>query len=153
MPVQNAQLYMDASGANVYTVFVSALGVPCECIDTAHSTDSQRYHSMQALQSVVAGGYCLATSEQVRVFDKYVSNNKIAQIDCMHYPDFTRRPAAMRNIWENWHYYDMGVIMTTPDLANFYICRSGGGTPRLMLVCKTAVTAAETGVGVNLGHT
>jgi len=43
--------------------------------------------------------------------------------------------------------------MTTPDLANFYIRRSGGGTPRLMLVCKTAVTAAETGVGVNLGHT
>lgn len=150
MPVKNAQLYVDASETNVYTVFVSALGMSSNCIDTANSTDACRYDNMRTLQSVIAGGYCLATSEQVRVFDKYVSHNNIAHIDCMHYPDFTRRPAPMRNICENCRRYDMGVVMTTPDLASFYICRSGGGTPRLMLVCKTAVTPAETGVGVIL---
>jgi len=148
MPVKNTQLYIDASETNVYTVFVSALGMSPNCIDTANSTDAHRYNNMHKLQSVIAGGYCLATSEQVRVFDKYVSHNNIAHIDCMHYPDFARRPAPMRNICENWHRYDMGVLMTTPDLASFYICRSGGGTPRLMLVCKTAVTPAKTGFGV-----
>ena len=153
MPVKDALLYMDASGANVYTVFVSALGMSGESIDTADSTDGHRYTSMKALQPVIAGGYCLATSGQVRVLDKYVSRNKMVEIDCMHYPSFTRRPAAIRNIYENSRYYDMGVIMTTPDLASFYIRRSGGGTARLMLVCKTAVTAAQTGVGAHLGNT
>jgi len=144
MPIKNTAVYIDENGKNIYTVYVSAMGMSARYLETVDHNSRHRRECMKMCQSVIAGGFCLATNDQVNIFDRFVSHNKLHAVDCMYYPDGMSRPTVMMNLWENAHDYDIGMVMTTPDLASFYIKRSNGYTLRLFYVSKTAVTRAIT---------
>ena len=143
MTVEKTAVYIDREGANVYTVFVSANGVPVadlECTATC--------------ESVMHGGYCLAMDVQVRVLDKYVESNRLSNLDAMYYPDNISRPCIMKEICEDAHEYEMGTVMITNDMASFYIRRSDRETCRLVFLSKTSVqkpVAAETSNAARVG--
>jgi len=142
MPVLNVPVYMDSEGANVYTIYVTAMGMSGRYLDTADQNNENYYRCMKECKRVLASGFCLATSEQVRALDVYISHYRLRHVDLMAYPDRVARPPAIRNIRVGVHEYDVGTVMNTPDFASFYIRRSHAGTPRLVHVSKTAVTRA-----------
>jgi len=134
MTVEKTAVYIDAGGANVYTVFVSAIGASIADLG-----------STARCKSVMHGGYCMAMDTQVRVLDKYVSSKRLIDVDAMNYPDNMKRPDIMTNIHENGHNYEMGTVMITADMASFYIRRSDRQTCRLLFLSKTPVKQPITG--------
>jgi len=143
MTVEKTAVYIDHEGANVYTVFVSANGVPIADLGCT-----------ARCKSVMHGGYCLAMDVQVRVLDKYVTFNRLSNIDAMYYPDNMNRPNTMTEIREGVHKYEMGTVMITNDMASFYIRRSDRETCRLVFLSKTSVkqpVAGETSNAARVG--
>lgn len=140
MPVRHVPVYVDDGGSNVYSVFVTSIGLP----GLVFPGDAcQSYRCYEAATDM---GYCVATNEQVNALEVYISYYGLRDVDIMAYPDDTRRllPPVMQGIMQNGREYDVGTVMIHPDFARFYIRRSGGGTVRLVYFSRTQVTRPTT---------
>jgi len=138
MPVRYVPVYVDEVDSSVYAAFVTSTGLP------EINMLKDRYQQYRRCESVMDMGYCVATREQVNALETYISQYGLRNLDKMAFPDGTRRPPVMHKISQNGHDYDVGTVMISPDLAQVFIRRSGGGTVRLVFFSKTPVTQPTT---------